>query len=511
MRYMNRRGPLAEGVGGPSCSVRDAESRNRRAKPGYKLIANNGPRATAPTSDEQSSAADAPGTPFEPIKPSDPSRWDNHMASSSTAKERGVAPVAAAIAPLLLAAAALIRDLHWPGWLEIVFVVSGILVLGFVAASAVRGLRRDQGGSRASLRPRLSKAPRRAAAGLSNRALGQLVGIVLAAFLGAFFVDNPELIPIIGSSSAHHSDAPHQQRTQQALAFTGTIIQPQGAWEYAEARLGRGVVHHDFAAAISVTGYCIGQATRNSAGAFDERWLILNDGRMLPYPLVSLPSVTIPLKACVSSPAGIGGPRSIKLGVQIGSRQLLLRAVSRQATTVGFALFTRSGERWQAVGLELERHGEFLVSTPPQDAAVALAVPCWAPKTPANPTRSSRLPLHAVQPLGQKLEPAYEHAIDSIGRGIREACTRSFYGTAGLSVRHPGGVASGSRSQHAAQTPVPAERPIEALKPNRGGNYEVPSGVKGEKASQGRGHSRSGEEGTGGSGDTYLQEYSPPS
>jgi hypothetical protein len=436
-------------------------------------------------------------------------------ADSTGVRWRKVAAVATAVAGLLLALAVLNKDLEGPKWLEIIFAGVAVIALCTALVAAIRG-RVDEPGAAVSptkpargvqREPRHVPATRRTGARGSvgdrdsdmvsaaepHQALGRaaaiadgsgarastatmpgrfrlppipnflktVAGIILAGFVGAFFVDNPKLIPVFGPSAGHGHTRP--------AYFAGTIIQPAGAWEYALARLGHRVVHHGFAAQLSIAGYCIGQATRNSLGAFDERWVILRDGRVIPYPQVRVSGGVMPLKRCPGAPAGsIGGPTSVALHEQPG-RTTLLRAISSQATTIGFAIYPPAGKHWQTLGLQLERRHEFSVGIPVGGAAVAIAVPCWAPKVPANPEQSS-LPLYSVLALGQKPGPVYADAIESIRSGIAEACSRSVYGAVNVGRRSSQRSKSQSRQTSMPLTP---ERSIESI--DRSKHYERPT------------------------------------
>lgn len=292
--------------------------------------------------------------------------------------------------------------------------------------------------------------------------VGALLGFVIVAYLGAFFLDNHQLVPVFGG---HHKKPINTIVTvPKPMYFSGTVAQPKGTWEFAEAKLGRRIRHHDFSTAVSFLGDCIGQATRNSTGAFDERWLLLADGDVIPYPEVHVArDVHIPLKACPGGHGAIDGPKTIALKVQTGRSQLLLRASSVHATTVGFAVFNRRSRKWDALGLELEARHEFLAHASQANTAVAIAVSCWAPQAPANPPNVPRKPVYALVPLGQKPEPAYEYAIEAVGRGATTACSPSTYGT---TARH----GQGAHKQEAPPAPTsaapPVSRPIEAYKPH---------------------------------------------
>jgi hypothetical protein len=291
-----------------------------------------------------------------------------------------------------------------------------------------------------------------------QKRLETFAGIVLAAFLGAFFVDNPQLVPVIGPSG-HHRDTKHDPIVHPPTLFSGTIAQPGGASEFSTASLNDGTRHHAYDTPVSIVGYCIGQATRNSSGAFDERWLILSDGKAMPAPEVHVSSrFKLPLQNCPGA-SGTGGPKAITLTYSARKRQLLLRATASHATTVGFAVFDRRTARWQPVALRLKGSHEFLVHTPMADAPVAMAVPCWAPHVPANPAQTS-VPVHDLQVLGKSPDPAYEDAVATVASGSTSACSGSEYGSAFTRPKKRNQSPSPRRSQN----PLPASRPIEAYK-----------------------------------------------
>jgi hypothetical protein len=319
----------------------------------------------------------------------------------------------------------------------------------------------NNGKQKAAQQPRTFKRPR------MPKWVGALVGIVLTAYLTVFFTDHQGLVRFFESGYNHSKGNTSGVLPPDPASFSGTIVQPSGAWQYKEARLGVKTQHHAFDTPVSIVGYCIGQPTRNSTGAFDERWLLLAGGGVIPRPEVHVAvGSRIPLKGCPGSHGTIGGPMAIRLGVQPERRQVLLRATSGDATTVGFAAVDRGERRWTALGIELDQGHDF-VAHASSGTAVAIAVACWAPQVPATPTSTTIKPVYALKPLGQKPELAYEYAIETIEGGTRAACSPTTYGSRASVRKTP--------KRH---TPSPEGTSTTAVIPTPIEAYKKPSRVK---------------------------------
>ena len=286
-----------------------------------------------------------------------------------------------------------------------------------------------------------------------TRALTSVALLLIGAFAGAFFQVNTNLIPRV--LHPHHKTLKAAAKTYPAL-----VVQPSGEWEYRRASLVARVRHDRYYQHLAILGYCIGQPTRNTAGVGDERWMILSDRLVMPAPTVraALP-LTLPLRACPGARGRIGGPTAITLRASAAHRELTLLAAAPHATTVAFAVFSRRRERWRTLALEQASVHGFLTRTPQRDAAVAMAVACWASGVLAQPA-GPRNPLVELDALGRTPGRVYEDAASLATPGATQACSLRRYGNA-VAQRPPPPARRAPRSP-SSSNPSPS-RPLEAL------------------------------------------------
>jgi hypothetical protein len=267
---------------------------------------------------------------------------------------------------------------------------------------------------------------RETGAGAVRRALGNrwtlaVLGALIGAVVSAFFVSNPHFLPNI-EAGAHHNPVTH--------VYEGLIVQPEGEWEYDAASLKRSRRARSLAydAQVRVTAFCIGEPTYNFVTkVIDERWLILQDGHVIPAPsaISTLSLARTEPRPCPAAGGMIAGPQSISFHPKPSSPKLLLTATAPDATTVGFALFDRGASHWRSVALTLQKGHGFSARVPIGNAAVAMAVACWGARAPANP--NGRL-VFSLRPLYHGHSKVFENAAAQAPSGIARACAPTSYG-----------------------------------------------------------------------------------
>lgn len=221
-----------------------------------------------------------------------------------------------------------------------------------------------------------------------------------------------------------------------------------------EARL-TAPVRHTFAAGrpVEVIGFCIGAPTVDPAAhdELDQRWWVLRDGSLLPYPDASGEGASPPLRGCAHANDPIGGSQDIRLLPRVRHRVVMLSAAASEAVTIGFELFAARTSRWLPAAL---LHGD----RPPvrvtlhtrQRVTEALAVVCWGPGGPAEHTKPTA-PVIDLQPLGAESAVLQRTASRQSAAAAADICRRNRYG---VFPEHP----PPARPQRPATTSAPTTR-----------------------------------------------------
>jgi hypothetical protein len=252
-----------------------------------------------------------------------------------------------------------------------------------------------------------------------------IFGAIVGGVVSAFFISNPHLLPNIESGAK-----PKRTKGPPKPVFNSEVVESNGTWEYATTEFtpSRRVRLLPYDAPLKIVAYCIGQPTHNErTNVIDERWLILTDGHAVPAPVANFPSALVAAqpRRCPGAGGRIAGPQSIHLYPRPTHRDLLLSAVAGGATSVGFAVFALGGHRWRSVALALANDKRFSARVPLGGAVVAMAVACWAARTPARPNGRA---VYDAEPLEHKPSQSFVDAVAQLPAGIPAACSHTTYG-----------------------------------------------------------------------------------
>lgn len=240
------------------------------------------------------------------------------------------------------------------------------------------------------------------------------VGALVAEFVGK----NNEFIPRL-----------HLLDSSSPSVYAGHVVRARGAFaSHLATRDAPHVRDFSYDDRVSIIGYCIGQAIPTpGTKILNEKWLILKSGLVTPAAYVSIRRHSgMHSQPCPRQSGEVGGPHSIRLMTRQRHKRMTLRAKASDASTVGFALFYRHARHWRPIGLLRPRMGYFSAPVLWGHPAVAMAVACWGPRTPAHPDGTGD-PVKSLKVIKGNAF-VERRADDDALAGARTACSERRYG-----------------------------------------------------------------------------------